>query len=100
MSCVYKGGSQDHVATWTSGMAAFFFGYCFQKKSEADAEQLVHPSALISLLLVILTAVLQIVCLNRAIVCADTVVVVPLFYAGYTVFGLVSSLGKQELRVR
>lgn len=42
---------------------------------------------MISLLLVILTAVLQIVCLNRAIVCADTVVVVPLFYAGYTVFG-------------
>ncbi|KAL0250399.1 hypothetical protein I308_102572 [Cryptococcus tetragattii IND107] len=53
---------------------------------------LVHPSALISLLLVILTAVLQIVCLNRAIVCADTVVVVPLFYAGYTVFGFVNSL--------
>ncbi|OXC69746.1 hypothetical protein AYX13_01512 [Cryptococcus neoformans] len=53
---------------------------------------LVHPSAMISLLLVILTAVLQIVCLNRAIVCADTVVVVPLFYAGYTVFGFVNSL--------
>ncbi len=30
----------------------------------------------------IFTAVLQIMCLNRALVCADTVVVVPLFYAG------------------
>ena len=47
-----------------------------------DTPQLVHPSAFITLLLVIFTAVLQIVCLNRALVCADTVVVVPLFYAG------------------
>lgn len=40
-----------------------------------------------TLLLVIATAILQIVCLNRALECTDTVVVVPLFYAGYTVFG-------------
>ncbi|WWC89967.1 uncharacterized protein L201_004896 [Kwoniella dendrophila CBS 6074] len=53
---------------------------------------LVHPSALITLLLVIITAVLQIVCLDRALKCADTVVVVPLFYAGYTVFGFINSL--------
>nr|XP_019042293.1 hypothetical protein I302_08895 [Kwoniella bestiolae CBS 10118]OCF21223.1 hypothetical protein I302_08895 [Kwoniella bestiolae CBS 10118] len=53
---------------------------------------LVHPSALITLLLVIVTAVLQIVCLDRALKCADTVVVVPLFYAGYTVFGFINSL--------
>jgi hypothetical protein len=44
--------------------------------------QFVHPSAILTILLVALTAVLQIVCLNRALVCADTVVVVPLFYAG------------------
>ena len=50
---------------------------------------MVHPSALVTLLLVIATAVLQIVCLNRALECTDTVVVVPLFYAGYTVFGYV-----------
>ncbi|WVR05179.1 hypothetical protein IAU60_002191 [Kwoniella sp. DSM 27419] len=53
---------------------------------------LVHPSAMISLLLVIFTAILQIVCLDRALKCADTVVVVPLFYAGYTVFGFINSL--------
>jgi hypothetical protein len=34
------------------------------------------------LLFVIITAVCQIICLNKALVCADTVVVVPLFYAG------------------
>jgi hypothetical protein len=44
--------------------------------------QLLHASSLLTLLLVIFTAVLQIVCLNRALKCADTVVVVPLFYAG------------------
>jgi hypothetical protein len=36
----------------------------------------------VTLLFVIITAVCQIVCLNKALVCADTVVVVPLFYAG------------------
>lgn len=51
---------------------------------------LVHPSPLITLLLTIITAVLQIICLNKALKCADTVVVVPLFYAGYTVFGWVN----------
>ena len=30
----------------------------------------------------IITAVCQIICLNKALQCADTVVVVPLFYAG------------------
>lgn len=44
--------------------------------------QLVHPAAMITLLLVVATAVCQIICLNKALVCADTVVVVPLFYAG------------------
>lgn len=34
----------------------------------------------------------QIVCLNRALKCADTVTVVPLFYAGYTVFGAINAL--------
>lgn len=54
--------------------------------------QLVHVSAILTLLLLILTAVLQIVCLNKALRCADTVVVVPLFYAGYTVLGFINAL--------
>ncbi|WVF72206.1 hypothetical protein IAT40_007018 [Kwoniella sp. CBS 6097] len=53
---------------------------------------LVHPSAIISLLLVIITAVLQIVCLDKALKCADTVVVVPLFFAVYTITGFINSL--------
>lgn len=44
------------------------------------------------MLLTAFTAILQIVCLNRALVCVDTVIVVPLFYAGYTVFGFINSL--------
>ncbi|EIW69442.1 hypothetical protein TREMEDRAFT_43986 [Tremella mesenterica DSM 1558] len=53
---------------------------------------LVHVSSMASLSLVVVTAVAQIICLNRALQCADTVVVVPLFYAGYTVLGFVNSL--------
>jgi hypothetical protein len=52
-----------------------------------DIPQFYNVSAIITLLCVACTAILQIVCLNRALECADTVVVVPLFYAGYTVFG-------------
>lgn len=58
----------------------------------AHTTQLVHPSPLITLLFTILTAVAQIICLNKALRCADTVVVVPLFYAGYTIFGFLNSL--------
>lgn len=53
---------------------------------------LVHFTPLLTLVLLVLTAVLQIICLNKALQCADTVVVVPLFYAGYTVFGFINSL--------
>jgi hypothetical protein len=44
--------------------------------------QLLHPTPFVTLLFVIITAVCQIICLNKALQCADTVVVVPLFYAG------------------
>ncbi|TXT12631.1 uncharacterized protein COLE_03041 [Cutaneotrichosporon oleaginosum] len=57
-----------------------------------EGHPLVHFSAIMTLLLLIGTAVLQIVCLNSALRCADTVVVVPLFYAGYTVFGFINAL--------
>ncbi|KAL1406867.1 hypothetical protein Q8F55_006276 [Vanrija albida] len=53
---------------------------------------LVHFTPLLTLVLLIVTAVLQIICLNKALQCADTVVVVPLFYAGYTVFGFINAL--------
>ncbi|WOO84441.1 uncharacterized protein LOC62_06G007959 [Vanrija pseudolonga] len=53
---------------------------------------LVHFTPLLTLVLLTITAVLQIICLNKALQCADTVVVVPLFYAGYTVFGFINSL--------
>lgn len=36
MSCVYKGGSQDHVATWASSMT-FFFTTVSRERTEADA---------------------------------------------------------------
>jgi hypothetical protein len=52
-----------------------------QKVADGSIKML-NVSPILTLLLVVLTAVLQIVCLNRALVCADTVVVVPLFYAG------------------
>lgn len=54
--------------------------------------QFTHPTALITLLLVALTAILQIICLNRALKAADSTLVVPLFYAGYTIFGFVNTL--------
>jgi magnesium transporter len=44
--------------------------------------QFAHFASLITLLMVIITAVQQIICLNRALKCADSTLVVPLFFAG------------------
>jgi hypothetical protein len=63
---------------FTKGVVKIFF---------LPGHPLVHPSPLLTLVLTIITAVAQIICLNKALACADTVVVVPIFYAGYTVFG-------------
>lgn len=55
-----------------------------------------HPfasfAAMVTLLMVGVTAVMQIICLNRALKAADSTLVVPLFYAGYTIFGFVNTL--------
>ncbi|KAK6903006.1 hypothetical protein L486_06461 [Kwoniella mangroviensis CBS 10435] len=95
--------TDDARLTWLQGMGwavtgGSLAGLCLVFTKAAvklfglPGHPLVHPSAIITLLLVIITAVLQIVCLDRALKCADTVVVVPLFYAGYTVFGFINSL--------
>ncbi|KAJ9093893.1 hypothetical protein QFC21_006266 [Naganishia friedmannii] len=51
-----------------------------------------HFASIITVLFVALTAVLQIICLNKGLKTADSTLVVPLFYAGYTVLGFVNSL--------
>ncbi|ORY27172.1 hypothetical protein BCR39DRAFT_538725 [Naematelia encephala] len=95
--------TDDARITWLQGIGwavaggslaglCLVFTKAIVKILQLPGHPLVHFSAIITLLFVIGTAVLQIVCLNRALVCADTVVVVPLFYAGYTVFGFINSL--------
>ncbi|BEJ14484.1 hypothetical protein CspHIS471_0402510 [Cutaneotrichosporon sp. HIS471] len=95
--------TQDARVQWLEGI---FFASCggslaglclvftkaIVKIMWGDGHPLVHFSAIMTLILLIGTAVLQIVCLNSALRCADTVVVVPLFYAGYTVFGFINAL--------
>jgi hypothetical protein len=39
------------------------------------------------LFFVAVTAILQIICLNKGLKAADSTLIVPLFYAGYTVLG-------------
>ncbi|KZO93096.1 hypothetical protein CALVIDRAFT_540349 [Calocera viscosa TUFC12733] len=50
------------------------------------------PAALLTLLLLILTAVSQIVCLNRGLEAWDSTLVVPVFYGIYTCSGFLDSL--------
>ncbi|KZT54231.1 hypothetical protein CALCODRAFT_439009 [Calocera cornea HHB12733] len=50
------------------------------------------PAALLTLLLLILTAVAQIVCLNRGLEAWDSTLVVPVFYGIYTCSGFLDSL--------
>ncbi|KAJ9108218.1 hypothetical protein QFC19_002465 [Naganishia cerealis] len=55
-------------------------------------KQFAHFASLVTVLFVALTAILQIICLNKGLKTADSTLVVPLFYAGYTVLGFVNSL--------
>lgn len=49
--------------------------------------QFAHFAPIVTVILVAVTAVLQIICLNKGLKTADSTLVVPLFYAGYTVLG-------------
>ncbi|KAJ9105016.1 hypothetical protein QFC20_004457 [Naganishia adeliensis] len=51
-----------------------------------------HFAPIVTVILVAVTAILQIICLNKGLKTADSTLVVPLFYAGYTVLGFVNSL--------
>ncbi|WWC69395.1 uncharacterized protein I206_103334 [Kwoniella pini CBS 10737] len=100
---IWFGRTDDARLIWLQGMGwavtgGSLAGLCLVFTKAAvklfglPGHPLVHFSAIVTLLFVIITAVLQIVCLDRALKCADTVVVVPLFYAGYTAFGFINSL--------
>jgi hypothetical protein len=45
--------------------------------------------------MVIITAVMQIICLNRALKCADSTLVVPLFFAGAFRASSVGEVGQE-----
>jgi hypothetical protein len=74
---LYQGSSQDLLQSRASSLSCLIAASVL-----CTDEKLLHPTPVVTLLFVIITAVCQIICLNKALVCADTVVVVPLFYAG------------------
>ncbi|KAF8590987.1 hypothetical protein K439DRAFT_1381430 [Ramaria rubella] len=51
-----------------------------------------HPAAIITFILLALTAVFQIICLNRGLRVYDSTLVVPVFYGVYTASGFLNSL--------
>ncbi|KAI5450135.1 hypothetical protein NCC49_003762 [Naganishia albida] len=59
---------------------------------ELPEKPFAHFAPIVTVILVAVTAVLQIICLNKGLKTADSTLVVPLFYAGYTVLGFVNSL--------
>jgi len=54
--------------------------------------QFIHPAVFFTFILLGLTAVFQIICLNRALKIYDSTLVVPMFYAVYTASGFLNSL--------
>jgi len=54
--------------------------------------QFIHPAAFFTFLLLALSAVFQIICLNRGLKIYDSTLVVPTFYAVYTATGWLNSL--------
>jgi len=59
---------------------------------ENTGNQLGHPAPIITLVFLAITAVLQIVCLNRGLEIYDSTLVVPVFYGVYTATGWLNSL--------
>lgn len=54
---------------------------------ENTGNQLGHPAPILTFISLAFTAVLQIVCLNRALEIYDSTLVVPVFYGVYTASG-------------
>ncbi|KDQ21464.1 hypothetical protein BOTBODRAFT_168725 [Botryobasidium botryosum FD-172 SS1] len=54
--------------------------------------QFIHPAAIITFLLLAVTAIFQIICLNRGLRVYDSTLVVPVFYGIYTASGFLNSL--------
>ncbi|KAG8899267.1 hypothetical protein FRB99_006834 [Tulasnella sp. 403] len=58
----------------------------------ASGSQFAHPATIFTVLLLALTAVTQIICLNRGLAVYDSTLVVPMFYGIYTAAGFINSL--------
>lgn len=54
---------------------------------ENEGNQLGHVAPIMTMILLVLTAVLQIICLNRGLKVYDSTLVVPVFYGIYTATG-------------
>ncbi|KAG7098606.1 hypothetical protein E1B28_000529 [Marasmius oreades] len=59
---------------------------------ENPGNQFGHPAPIFTIILLVCTAVLQIVCLNRGLKVYDSTLVVPVFYGVYTATGFLNSL--------
>jgi len=59
---------------------------------ENPGNQFGRAAAIFTIILLVITAVLQIICLNRGLKVYDSTLVVPVFYGVYTAFGWLDSL--------
>lgn len=71
--------SPKRVSSWLSERDIRYVAFRLPTKL---TEQFRHPVPLLTLFFLGVTAVSQIITLNRALKCADPTLVVPLFYAG------------------
>lgn len=84
---------------WNLQYSDFVSDLCFSVKllsgslsHENPGNQFGRPAAIFTIILLVITAVLQIICLNRGLKVYDSTLVVPVFYGVYTAFGLVCFL--------
>jgi hypothetical protein len=58
---------------------------------ENPGNQFGHAAPIFTIILLVITALLQIICLNRGLKVYDSTLVVPVFYGVYSAFGQVLS---------
>lgn len=106
---VWTGSHEDKRIAWTLGIGWACCGgglaggtLVFAKAAvklvsgslshENTGNQFGHASSIFTFILLAITAVLQIVCLNRGLRVYDSTLVVPVFYGVYTAMGFLNSL--------
>lgn len=91
MSCFCQGDVRAHHPSYSQSLSPYSVKLLTGSLShENPGNQFGHIVPILTIILLVITAVLQIICLNRGLKVYDSTLVVPVFYGVYTATGYVA----------